>query len=358
MSVRVPTEGGAHEGVAEEPDRPVTPENWQADETPIVLVPVSSLQESKSPRVSGEDPQHIRALAETENELPPIIVHRETMRVIDGMHRLRAAELRGLGEIEVRFFDGNESDAFILSVKTNIAHGLPLSLADRKAAAVRIIQANPHWSDRLIASKAGLAAKTVGSMRDQDSATDTRPESRVGQDGKVRPVSSTEGRQIAGELMTDNPHLSLRQVAKAAGISPETVRDVRGRLRRGEDPVLPRQQGWRSAGDNGQGPARHPPTQRHDGVPPAEPVVVPMPIPDLPEVILQLRSDPALRFNEAGRALLKILDANTVINNRFDSIVDNVPEHCKGTLATAARECAQVWRSFATYVERGTDSTL
>jgi hypothetical protein len=83
-----------------------------------------------------------------------------------------------------------------------------------------------------------------------------------------------------------------------------------------------------------------------------------MPVQDLPGVILQLRSDPALRFNEAGRALLKILDANTVINTRFDSIVDNVPEHCKGTLATAARECAQVWRAFATYVENGTDDMV
>jgi ParB-like chromosome segregation protein Spo0J len=348
--VSLSTEGGTLEGVTA---GPVTPDNWQAGEVPIVRVPVSSLQESKSPRVSGEDPQHIRALAETENQLPPIIVHRATMRVIDGMHRLRAAELRGSGEIEVRFFDGNESDAFILSVKANIAHGLPLSLADRKAAALRIIQANPHWSDRLIASKAGIAAKTVGAMRDQD-RLDAQPESRIGQDGKVRPVSSTEGRQIAGEMMTDNPHLSLRQVAKAAGISPETVRDVRGRLRRGEDPVLPKQQGPRNSDNDG---SYRPPTQRGArGT--TEPVVVPMPVQDLPGVILQLRSDPALRFNEAGRALLKILDANTVINTRFDSIVDNVPEHCKGTLATAARECAQVWRAFATYVENGTDGML
>jgi hypothetical protein len=346
LPVSLSTEGGTQEGVT---DEPVTPENWQAGEVPIIRVPVSSLQESESPRVTGEDPQHIRALAETENPLPPIIVHRATMRVIDGMHRLRAAELRGQGEIEVRYFDGNESDAFILSVKTNIAHGLPLSLADRKAAAVRIIEANPHWSDRLIASKAGIAAKTVGAMRDQD-RLDAQPESRVGQDGRFRPVSSTEGRQIAGEMMTDNPHLSLRQVAKAAGISPETVRDVRGRLRRGEDPVLPKQQGVR---------AREPyqSAQRGDR-PAAEPVVVPIPVQDLPGVILQLRSDPALRFNEAGRALLKILDANTVINTRFDSIVDNVPEHCKGTLATAARECAQVWRAFATYVENGTDGMV
>jgi hypothetical protein len=312
------------------------------------------LRESKSPRVSGENPDHIQALAETETDLPPIIVHRATMRVIDGMHRLRAAELRGLHEITARYFDGDESDAFILSVKTNIAHGLPLSLADRKAAAVRIITANPQWSDRLIASKAGIAAKTVGSMRGRDRMSDApQPDARIGQDGKVRPVSSTEGRQIAGELMADNPHLSLRQVAKAAGISPETVRDVRGRLSRGEDPVLPTQRDWRNSPRN---PTDDEPDNHVDSKPTGmDATVAAMPIVDLPSVILQLRSDPALRFNEAGRALLKILDANSVINTRFDSIVDNVPEHCKGTVATAAGECAQVWRSFATYLERGVE---
>lgn len=314
-----------------------------SEQTSAVRVPVTSLRASESPRVSGEDPEHIRALAETDGELPPIIVHRTTMRVIDGMHRLRAAELRDEHEIKVRFFDGNESDAFILAVRANIAHGLPLSLADRKSAAARIIAANPQWSDRLIASKAGLAAKTVGSMRGQSGSAEVR----VGQDGRVRPISGSEGRQIAGELITDNPRLSLRQVARAAGISPETVRDVRSRLSRGEDPTLPAQppRPRRAAEDEPLPEARKIPLACSGTVPPREPVT------DLPSVLHQLRVDPALRFSEAGRALLKILDAHTVINEKFDNLVDTVPAHCRSTVASAARECAQVWRSFATHLD-------
>jgi hypothetical protein len=323
------------------------PENWQAERRPVEKVAVTSLRASASPRISGENPEHIRALAETDAELPPIIVHRPTMRVIDGMHRLRAAELRDRAEIEVRFFDGSETDAFILAVKANIAHGLPLSLADRKAAAARIITTNPQWSDRLIASKAGIAAKTVGTMRDRAGETIPAPSARIGQDGRARPVSSTEGRLIASELMTDNPHLSLRQIARAAGISPETVRDVRGRLSRGEDPVLPKQRSWKRTPKKPEAP-QQPEAKKA----PVEPE--PTPIEDLPAVVHQLRNDPALRFSEAGRALLKMLDAHTVVNQKFDSIADNVPAHCRGTVASAARECAQVWRSFANRLDDGT----
>ncbi|MEK8141890.1 hypothetical protein NKH18_02220 [Streptomyces sp. M10(2022)] len=34
-------------------------------------------------------------LAELETESPPILVHHPTLTVIDGLHRLRAARLRG-----------------------------------------------------------------------------------------------------------------------------------------------------------------------------------------------------------------------------------------------------------------------
>lgn len=96
-------------------------------------------------------------LAAVEAKLPPIIVHRATMRVIDGMHRLAAAKLRNDETIEVRFFEGTEQEAFVLAVKANISHGRPLSLTDRTSAAERIIVSHPAWSDRAIAVAAGSA---------------------------------------------------------------------------------------------------------------------------------------------------------------------------------------------------------
>jgi hypothetical protein len=60
------------------------------------------------------------------------------MRVIDGMHRLLAASMNGRDTIEIRLSDGSPQDAFLRAVEANVTHGLPLSQADRRAAAKRI----------------------------------------------------------------------------------------------------------------------------------------------------------------------------------------------------------------------------
>lgn len=284
----------------------------------VVRVPVDTLLTADSPRSSGEDPEHVRTLTDVGGELPPITVHRRTMRVIDGMHRLRVAREHGRETIPVRFFDGDEADAFVLAVQANIAHGLPLSSADRKLAATRIIRTHPRWSDRRIAAVTGLAAKTVSEVR----RVHGEPVgARVGQDGRVRPINSAEGRRRAVELLRDNPDLSLRQVARTVGISPETVRDVRARLNRGDD-VLP---GPRTTTPTGRA-AEH--TRPGDWVP----------------AVRQLVNDPALRFNESGRALLHILGMHATSDESWAQLLDSVPVHCRAAVADAAQGCAARWQ--------------
>ncbi|MCX4231292.1 MULTISPECIES: helix-turn-helix domain-containing protein [Streptomyces] len=164
------------------------------------------------------------------------------MRVIDGMHRLLAARLRGQQTIEVEFFDGSPEDAFLRAVASNVPHGLPLSLADRRTAAARIIASHPQMSDRAIARAAGLGAKAVAAIRRRSSGGVPQLGARVGRDGKVRPLSSVEGRRRAAELIAERPQASLREVARYAGISPATVSDVRKRLESGQAPVAERQE--------------------------------------------------------------------------------------------------------------------
>ena len=112
--------------------------------------------------MGGQDAGHAHALRENLPDLPAILVNRRTMRVIDGMHRLSAARLAGAGTIRAEFIDTDERTAFLLAVRANTRRGLPLSLADREAAAERILSWYPYWSDRSIAAIAGLAATTVG----------------------------------------------------------------------------------------------------------------------------------------------------------------------------------------------------
>ncbi|MEV6827096.1 ParB N-terminal domain-containing protein [Amycolatopsis sp. NPDC051102] len=299
----------------------------------VAEVPIASLLPADSPRAAGEDSAHVRALAESEVDLPPIVVHRPTMRVIDGMHRVRAAELRGAQTIEARFFAGTPDDAFILAVRSNIVHGLPLALADRKAAAWRILHAHREWSDRAIAALTGLAHKTVGALRRRSSGENPQSTARVGRDGRVRPISSVEGRRRASALLAKNPDSSTQEIARAAGISTTTVKDVRKRLRQGENPV--------------------PEKQRSDAIQ----IVRRQPVGlaqewDRTAALRQLRADPSLRFTESGRMVLRSLDAHNGDREKWDSLADSVPQHCIGLIVELVVGCVADWQRFVDRLER------
>jgi ParB-like chromosome segregation protein Spo0J len=286
----------------------------------VEKVPARLLLPADSPRLQGEDAGHVAALAQVEDILPPIVVHRRTMRVIDGMHRLRAAQLRGEHEIAVRFFEGDESAAFVLAVSANIVHGLPLTRADRAAAAERILASHPLWSDRSIGVRTGLAAATVARIRQRCAGLRPQPEARIGRDGRVRPVDRAAGRQAASALMAQRPGASLREIAASAGISVTTALDVRRRLGRGEDPVPPP----RKAQDKPRGGA-------------ADPEPGPRAAPEPVVILEKLRRDPSLRYNEQGRQVLACLSAQTVSLKQLRQAVDRLPPHGVAGMPAFAR---------------------
>ncbi|WP_370746915.1 ParB/RepB/Spo0J family partition protein [Streptomyces sp. MnatMP-M17] len=346
----------------------------------MVKVVIGSLVIADTPRTTGENPEHVRMLAGALGEFPPIVVHRATMRVVDGLHRVRAAELRKQEFITARMFEGDDAEAFVLAVQANLAGGLPLSVADRKAAAARIIASHPQWSDRLTASVTGLSAKTVAEVRRRHPAETTRrPDSRIGKDGRVRPTDAVEKRRLASELILRNPELSLRQIAKAVGISPETARSVRARLLREEDPAErePDEGRWTAEPP----PLPLPPTLPHTLQPSPSPSLPdPDPGPDLasdlasdsasasadarrgsgpgPEptdrssVVQRLRTDPSLRYSENGRTLLRLMEAHAMSSEKWATLANSVPAHRRRAIANAAMEYAKGWRVVAEQLAR------
>jgi len=294
------------------------PERNGPDET-ITWIRISEVEVADSPRLDGTDEEHIRLLAGVSSRLPPILVHRESMRVIDGMHRLTAARMNGAEEIEAKFFHGSDAEAFVLAVRTNTTHGLPLTATDRQAAATRIIASHPELSDRAVAGIVGLSARTVSNLRKR--AGDTLPQRRLGRDGRLRPLSTVEGRRIAGQLFADQPQSSLREVAKQAGISVSTARDVRLKMsadRRDEH----------SAAEEGL------PGKTDSGA-------------DLKSMIESLRRDPSIRYSERGQAVLRWLALRTITAHQYRQVIDDVPSHTTGLLTRIARECAAAWTEFA-----------
>lgn len=283
------------------------------------------LPSDASPRRAGVNATHVRMLTESTTVLPPIVVRRATMQVVDGWHRLQAARLRGETTIAAVFFEGDQAAAFVLAVKQNAAHGLPLSLADRKAAALRILSSYPDWSDRSIAVVAGVSHKTVAAIRKRSAGRIPQSTGRIARNGVLHRSAGPEGRQRAAELFIANPSMSVRKVALAAGISVTTAKDVRKRLRAGEPAAVP-------------GPVRERVPQRTDA----------------PEVLRRLRRDPSLRFNENGRKLLRLLDTPFEDGVNWSTIVRSVPDHCTRSIAELARERALEWQQLADLLDRST----
>ncbi|MEV5530176.1 ParB/RepB/Spo0J family partition protein [Streptomyces prunicolor] len=315
---------------------------------PAVSIGIKDLVLEGSPRSAGEDPNHTRILADVTEDLPPIIVHGPTRQVIDGMHRVRAAVLNGRDVIRARLIDCDERTAFVLAVKANVTHGLPLTPADRKVAADSIIASHPEWSDRTVAASTGLSDKTVAAIRTSATAELPQSNERLGRDGRVRPLNSASRRRHAAAILMDRPDAGLREVARATGLSPATVRDVRKRTDRGEDPVPER---YRATERPEPGAKESPlpevrPIRRIGGPPVPADVTV-----DRQALMAKLMNDPSVRFSEAGKYTLRWLYQYSVDQESCQSLSDNVPQHWAELVADLARSCAMAWVTLAEQLE-------
>lgn len=314
----------------------------QENSLPVENVLVAAIQSSHSPRKNKANQRHIQVLVQSPVPLPPIVIHRTSMRVIDGVHRLRATQLRGDNAIAAKFFEGSDAEAFALAVHLNVTHGLPLTLSERKAAARRILLANPHRSDRYIGVLTGVSNKTVAMLRKCATGEDSHLDVRLGRDGKTRPISPIDGRRRAAEFLSKNPDASLREIARTAGVSVSTARDVRVRFDRGENPL--------------PDSLANTPNSCHEPVGHAPPAALVPPgggrnemqreVHDQ-DLLERLRNDPAVRFSDRGRRLLRLLSTDMAAIGAVNAIAENIPIHCSGTVAEIARRNACAWQEVA-----------
>lgn len=305
----------------------------------IVVVPLGTLKLGETPRLAGVDEAHVALLADVETPLPPVLVDRRSMRVIDGMHRVKAALRQGQETIRVEFFDGSPADAFLRAVEANVRHGLPLSREDRRAAAARIIASHPQMSDRAIGESVGVDGRVVAEIRRCSIDAGPQPGRRVGRDGRVRPLNGEQGRLQAAAILVERPGASLRDVAREAGVSPTTVADVRRRLQRGEEP-LPSAVG---TADEQAGPSAIHRSARQ------------RPTPLVPDAVLEkLVRDPSLRQRENGRRLLQLLRLNAIEAQELPGVIAVVPPHRAHIIAQLAHQYAGMWLGFARELERRT----
>lgn len=316
------------------------------EQLPESDVSVTSLVPGCYLRADGTSAAHVQTLAEAAgtSKLPPILVQKVGSRIIDGMHRLAAARLRGDKSINARVIDCTDEEALVLAVKSNTLHGLPLSRADRIAGAKRILAAHPDWSDRAVAGAAGLSGKTVAVLRNRSTDEAHGPAKRLGRDGKRRPVAAAEGRKRAVAYIMTHPDSSLREVAKQTDVSLGTVHDVRERLRRGVDPTARRRPSAdaspvRPAASSGEQPAGR------CGQPPAWPVISP-----------KLAGDPTLKYTEGGRAFLRWMALHAMHSEQWVEFLDAIPEHWLSEVSAVADTISGQWQMFAEQLRKRDES--
>lgn len=350
------------------------------EQLPVSIVSLDSLVPGFFLRQNGTDAAHVRLLADAAGvaELPPIIVQQGSMRVVDGLHRLAAAKLRGEESISVRFIDCTDESAFILAVKSNIQHGMPLSRADRIAGAERLLAWHPDWSDRALAAVTGLGTRTIVALRSQEHDNSRSGAKRLGRDGKWRPVAGGEGRRRAAEYIMARPDASLREVARETDVSLGTVHDVRMRMRCGMDPTAvgrSRSSPARAAaasepGSTGSPADRAPvaPRSPEDLLTAAAPAAaleifatgvasarasnaIPrkyaMQEAAWQAVLAKLANDPTLRYTEAGRTFLRWMTLHAISAGEWKTFMEAIPPRWLREISFVANNFSNEWREFA-----------
>ncbi|WP_241836712.1 ParB/RepB/Spo0J family partition protein [Streptomyces sp. CB01249] len=295
---------------------------------------VKDLVVADSPRINGVDEAHARRLADVFPSLPPILVHSPSMRVIDGIHRVRAAIILGLDTVDTQFFVGSEAEAFIQAVARNTADGLLLTLADRSAAVRRILDSFPAMSDLSVAVYTGLDAGVVAEVRWRAAVGAAEPDHAGGAARLPEPVTAacaqaaTPGRSNPGEQREPGE----RTAGALSGGAPQSA----GECARGhEEEHAPRAQ-----------PSLVPPrvpTARDPQLCGGRPVMART----ARDRLRILSNNPSLRNSQAGREFLRWLHGHFLTDKAWKERVDAIPPHCTETVAEIALKCADAWRRFA-----------
>jgi hypothetical protein len=218
-------------------------EETMTDTTPPAAkprsLPVDSLRpmEETQVRAVAVSVEHVDSMIPFLSDLPPIEVIRLNggYGIVSGYHRVEAHRRAGKPRIKAVIVDIPIEHLTAYATRSNIAHGLRLTLAERRRVADRLLDAGDRRSDRAIAADCGLDGKTVGKVREQryerecvareehqvtqratqaardwlhgrraeeladesvavDDPTEEFPQLRVGRDGKARRMPTTSAK--------------------------------------------------------------------------------------------------------------------------------------------------------------------
>jgi hypothetical protein len=115
---------------------------------------------------------------------------------LDALNRATGIELQPENEVEMK----GDPVALVMSLNLVRRH---LNAEQKRALVREIIKRRPEWSNRRIATNAGVDHKTVSAARKQAESSGEIPhfDKTVGSDGKARPTKRAGSQQKAPDLM-------------------------------------------------------------------------------------------------------------------------------------------------------------
>lgn len=178
------------------------------------------------PRRGGLDADHVRVLQECPESWPPLIViEHGGYQLVDGFHRYAAAQNIGQETVtvEVREMPA-DGDLRALAFALNAVHGRPLTLADRRVEAERLLSNDATVSNLDIARRTALSPTTVAAIREQLEAAEAIPatDQRVSRSGvsytppspRQRGELPAEQEPILERLLTAKDRREQRRLAR------------------------------------------------------------------------------------------------------------------------------------------------
>lgn len=122
----------------------------------------------------------------------------KTLLIMDGFHRLQAAQNAGLKQISAFIFEGSEAEATVLAMQANLKHGVPLGSDEVKNACRRIVAAMADKDGNqpghtVVADLMQMHESTIREWRTAWNASGefTLSEKIVGKDGKLQAAKKT-----------------------------------------------------------------------------------------------------------------------------------------------------------------------
>lgn len=164
------------------------------------------LDRGLNPRLGGVDQEVVELYAGMFADVvwPPIMVDKASRKLLDGWHRVEAAQRAGVYSLPVHWVEAKEEELFAHAVKFNLGHGLRLSKEERLKAVARLAQEG--WTPERITEFLGCS---LGLVKQAEEAENLRVRFKV----KSHPAASL-------------PTETLAEVARLDPIDHEGVADI------------------------------------------------------------------------------------------------------------------------------------